>query len=172
MTRWQKRRRRTRRHSRRPGARAAWAGGVVAAGLLALYLPAWADATWGKDVERAEVVDVATLPEAQSNACTTIEVQGSKQPKVERHPKYEITWRSLDTPAGQPTRFTGYSCDRYLTGDERSVIRGSDHRVTMVNWFNANVYRVVFLCLAAGTLVGIVVFIALPRAGSDRGAVI
>jgi hypothetical protein len=30
----------------------------------------------------------------------------------------------------------------------------------------------VFLCLAAGTLVGIVVFIALPRAGSDRGAVI
>lgn len=113
-----------------------------------------------------------TLPEGQSNACTTVEVGGSGQPEVERHPKYEITWRSVNKPDGPSARFTGYSCDRYEMGDERTVIRGPDHRVTMVNWLNANVYRVAFLCLLAGALVGIVVFVALPRAGGDRGAVI
>lgn len=71
--------------------RAAWAGGVVAIGLLALYVPAWADATSGEHVERAEVVGVETLPEGQANACTTVEVGASGQPKVERHRKYEIT---------------------------------------------------------------------------------
>ena len=158
--------------SKRPSVRAAWAGGVVALGLLALYMPAWADATSGEHVERAEVVGVETLPEGQANACTTVEVGGSGQPKVERHRKYEITWRSADKPVGQPAVFTAYSCDRYEMGDERTVIRGPDHRVTTVNWLNANVYRVALLCLLVGALVGSVVFIALPRAGNDRGAVI
>lgn len=158
--------------SKRPSARAAWAGGVVAAALLALYVPVWAEAAWGKRIERAEVVGVEKLPAGQSNACTTVEVGGSGQPEVERHPKYEITWRSVNTPVGQPALFTGYSCDRYEMGDERTVIRGADHRVTMVNWLNANVYRVALLCLLVGVLVGIVVFIALPRLGSDQGAVI
>jgi hypothetical protein len=158
--------------SKRPGVRAAWAGGAVAAGLLALYVPAWADATWGEHVERAAVVGVETLPEGQANACTTVEVGGSGQPEVERHPKYEITWRSEDKPVGQPEVFTGHSCDRYEVGDERTVIRGPGHRVTMVNWLNANVYRVVLLCLLVGALAGMVVFVALPRADSDRGAVL
>ncbi|MBC7277644.1 hypothetical protein [Nocardioides sp.] len=127
---------------------------------------------WGEEVERAEVVGVKTLPEGQSNSCTTVEVGGSGQPEVERHPKYEITWRSVDNPDRQSERFTGYSCDRYEMGDERTVIRGPDHRVTMVNWLNANVYRVASLCLLVGALVGIVFFVALPRAGSDQGAVI
>lgn len=92
-------------------------------------------------------------------------MSNSEAPRPIRRPQYAVTWRSEKPPPGRSATFVGYSCDRYIEGDERTVIRGSHHRVTVVNWLNASIYRVMLLCLLVGGAAGGVVYIAIPREG-------
>ncbi|WP_406023788.1 hypothetical protein OH802_28885 [Nocardioides sp. NBC_00850] len=131
--------------------------------MLAIFVPSWVDTAYGKAVERAAVVKVESRPMGQSKACRTVKTVGQGAVVVRNNPQYVITWRSENPPEGRSARFTGYSCDRYPREAQRNVIRGPHHRVAIVSWLNADLYRVVLLCLLVGGAIGAVVYIAFPR---------
>lgn len=131
--------------------------------MLAIFVPSWIDTAHGKTVEHAQVVKVETRAIGHSKACRSANTVGQGAVNVTNNPQYVITWRSQNPPEGQSPRFTGYSCDRYMKATKRNVIRGPHHRVTIVTWLNADLYRVVLICLLVGGAIGGVVYVAFPR---------
>ena len=138
--------------------------------MAVIFVPAWSDTTSGKAVEHAVVTQVERMSEASSRACMTI--SDSQYPQPVPRPKYAVTWRSENPPAGRAATFVGYSCDQYAQGDERNVIRGGRHHVTVVNWLNVSIYRVVLLCVLSGVVAAAAVYIALPRGRPTTGPVL